>query len=47
MEFNVRELKYCIAGVKEKYMKMITENLKSHNPETDILYPDIRSYFKK
>ncbi len=45
-ELNGKGIKFLFSGVKDKYMKMISENLKSNNLDTDIFYPDIRSYFK-
>jgi hypothetical protein len=46
-EFNGKGIKVLFAGIKEKYKKMLADNFKSHNLDTDVFSPNVRLYFKK
>jgi high affinity sulfate transporter 1 len=46
-EINEKNVKIIFAGIKEKYRIMLSERFKSHNLDTDVFYPNVRSYFKK
>jgi MFS superfamily sulfate permease-like transporter len=45
-EFNNQNIKVVFAGIKEKYMAMLSEKLKDNKMDDNIFYPNVRSYFK-